>query len=392
MLKNYLKIAFRSIWKDKFFSLLNISGLAIGIACCLLIMTYVNYEVSFDKHFENHENIQRMVIEGSFNGQDFTGVQLPSPAGQTFVDQVPEVLQKVRFRNSGSWVVKYEDFVFNENQVVWADETFFDVFSVNVLQGNPQEALTRKNTLAMSKTMADKYFGDDDPIGKVLKFDDTDNYEVTAVYEDIPDNTHFHFDMIMSFITRDREYNDPAWLNQNYETYIVTAPGTDFDQLNTKINEIAIDKMSVELKQYLDMTFEDFKAAGNSFEYFMQPLEEVHLKSDNYGRFEPEGDITYVYIFTAIAAFILIIACINFMNLSTARSANRAKEVGLRKVMGSLRHQIVNQFISESVLITMISGLLGLALAIIVIPFFNDFADREMSVSFVNNLPIVLGG
>ncbi len=392
MLKNYLKIAFRSIWKDKFFSLLNISGLAIGIACCLLIMTYVNYEMSFDKHFDNSENIQRMVIEGSFNGQDFTGNQLPSPAGQTFVDQIPEVLNKVRFRTSGSWVVKYEDQVFNENEVVWSDPSFFEVFSVNVLRGHAKEALTRKNTMAISQSVAKKYFGDEDPLGKVLKFDDTDNYEITAVYEDIPDNTHFHFDMIQSFITREREYNDPAWLNQNYQTYLVLAPGASFDNVNNKINEIAIDKMSLELKQYLDMSFEQFEAAGNSFNYFIQPLEEVHLMSDNYGGFEPEGDITYVYIFTAIAAFILVIACINFMNLSTARSANRAKEVGLRKVMGSLRHQIVNQFISESVLITLMAGLLGLGLAVIVIPFFNDFADRQMNIDFLANLPIVFGG
>ena len=345
MLKNYLKIALRSIWKDKFFSLLNISGLAIGIACCLLIMTYVNYEMSFDKHFDNSENIQRMVIKGAFNGQDFTGNQLPSPAGQTFVDQVPEVLNKVRFRTSGSWVVKYEDQVFNEDNVVWSDETFFDVFSVKLLRGDAEEALNRKHTMAISQSVAKKYFGEDDPIGKVLKFDDSDNYEITAVFEDIPDNTHFHFEMIQSFITRESDYNDPAWLNQNYQTYLVLAPGANFDEVNTKINQIAVDKMSLELQQYLDMSFEQFEAAGNSFNYFMQPLEDIHLRSDNYGGFQAEGNITYIYIFTAIAAFILIIACINFMNLSTARSANRAKEVGLRKVMGSLRHQIVNQFI-----------------------------------------------
>ena len=393
MLKNYLKIAFRSIWKDKFFSLLNISGLAIGIACCLLIMTYVNYEVSFDKHFDKHENIHRLVISGAFNGQEFTGVQMPSPAGQTFVDEVPEVVDKVRFRNAGSWVVKYEDLTFNGGDAVFADERFFRVFSVNVLQGNPDEALLRKNTVALSRSTAKKYFGDEDPLGKVLEFDVDENFEVTAIYEDIPDNTHFHFEMVMSFITREDDYNDQAWLNQNYQTYLVLTPGADFDQVNNKINEIAVDRMSLELKQYLDMSFEDFQAAGNDMKYFMQPLGEVHLESDSYGGgFEAEGDMTYFYIFTAIAGFILVIACINFMNLATARSANRAKEVGLRKVMGFLRHQIVNQFISESVLITLISGLIGLSLAVLVLPFFNDFADRQMSISFIDNLPIVAGG
>ena len=392
MFKNYLKIAFRNIWRDKFFSILNISGLAIGISCCLLIMTYVNYEKSFDKHFDDYTQIYRGVIEGSFNGQDFTGAQYPAPAGITFRDQIPEVEQVVRFRNVGNWVIKYEEKVFNENNTIYADETFFDVFSVPLLIGNPETVLARKNTLVMSETTAKKYFGDEDPVGKRLKLDNRLDFEVTGVYADIPDNTHFHFDMILSFITRENEYNEQQWLNQNYETYFLLNANSSQDQVKGKMNEIAIDKMGAELKQYLDMSYADFEAAGNSFKYFLQPLEDVHLRSDNYGGFEPEADITYVYIFTAIAAFILVIACINFMNLATARSANRAKEVGLRKVMGSYRHQIVGQFISESVMITAISGLVGLALAILVIPYFNDFADRQMALDFVGNLPVVLGG
>jgi len=392
MFKNNLKIAFRSIWKDKFFSFLNITGLAIGIACCLLIMTYVKYEQSFDKHFDGYSNIYRGVIEGAFNGQDFTGVQFPSPAGKTFRDQIPEIEEIVRFRNVGSSVVKFGEKVFNQNNLVYADETFFEVFSVPLIMGSTSDVLLNKNTLAMSASTAKKYFGDQDPIGQRIKINGKLDFEVRGVYQDIPDNTHFHFDMILSFITREDEYNDQQWLSQNYETYFVLNENASLDQVKTKINDIAIVKMGAELKQYLDLTFDQFVAAGNAFNYFLQPLEDVHLRSDNYGGFEPEADITYVYIFTAIAVFILVIACINFMNLSTARSANRAKEVGLRKVMGSYRHQIISQFISESVLITLISGLLGLGLAVIIIPFFNDFADRQMAIDFFNNLPLVLGG
>ena len=394
MLKNYIKIAFRNLWRDKFFSLLNISGLAIGIACCLLIMTYVNYELSFDKHFDNQENTYRGVIEGFFNGRDFTGVQFPAPAAKTFREQIPEIEQTVRFRNAGSWVVKYEEEqkVFNENRVVFTDETFFDVFSVPLILGNPEDVLLNKNTMAISQTLANKYFGDENPIGKVLNFDNDQNYEVRGVYEDIPDNSHFHFDMLLSFITRENEYNDQQWLSTNYETYFVLSPNATMEQVKAKINEISIDKMGAELQQFLNMSWEDFENAGNTFNYFLQPLADIHLYSDNYGGFEPEADITYVYIFTAIAAFILIIACINFMNLSTARSANRAKEVGLRKVMGSYRHQIMGQFIAESVLITFIAGMIGLWAAIAVIPLFNGFADREMTLSFLDNLPLVFGG
>jgi putative ABC transport system permease protein len=392
MIKNYLKIAFRSLFRDKFFSLLNISGLAIGIACVLLITTYVTYELSFDKHFDNNENIYRVVIKGRFNGRDFTGVQNPSPAGPTFKEQIPEVVEKLRFRNSGNWVVKYNDKVFNEDEVIFADDTFFKVFSVNLLQGNPDEALSKPYHLALSQTQATKYFGTEDPMGKVLRLDNEKDWIVSGVYADIPDNSQFHFEFILSFISREDEYNDQFWLSQNYETYLVLNPNSDIETVNQKVNEIAVDKMGVELQQYLEMSFDQFKEAGNNFEYFLQPLADVHLRSDSYGGFEPEGDITYVYIFTSIAVFILLIACINFMNLSTARSANRAKEVGVRKVLGSYRSQLIGQFIAESILITFIGGLVGLSAAVMLIPFFNDFADRQMILEFLPNLPVVATG
>lgn len=392
MFKNYFKIALRSVWKDKFFSFLNISGLAIGIACCLLIVTYVRYELSYDKHFEGSENIYRIIIDGSFNGREFTGSQSPSPTGGIYKDQIPAVEERLRLRNSGDWIVKYEDKVFNENRVVYSDETFFDVFKIRLLKGNPKEVLNRKNHLVMSETIAQKYFGDEDPIGKIVRLDNESDWTVSGVYEDIPGNTHFRFNMILSFITREDEYNSQQWLNQNYDTYLVLNENADPDQVESQMNEIAIEKMGAEFKQFLDMTFEQFEAAGNSFNYFLQPLADIHLRSEGYGGFEPEADITYVYIFSAIAAFILIIACINFMNLSTARSANRAKEVGIRKVLGSVRGQLIMQFISESVMITLISGIIGLAVAIVVLPFFNDFADRQMTLGFLECLPYVIGG
>lgn len=392
MLKNYLKIAVRSLFKDKFFSLLNISGLAIGIACCLLIMTYVVYELSFDKHLPNHENIYRVVIEGSFNGRNFKGAQNPSPAGGTFREEIPQVEERVRFRRSGDWIVNYEDKVFTEEKVVFADETFFDVFQIDLIKGNPEEALLRKNQVVISRSLAEKYFGEEEPLQKTLRLDNSADYMVTGVFEDIPSNTHFQFEMILSFITREDDYNSRYWLNQNYETYLKLNPNSNIEDVEGLMNEIAVENMGAELNQFLEMSFDEFEAAGNSFEYFLQPLTDIHLYSNGYGGFEPEGNITYVYIFSAIAAFILIIACINFMNLSTARSANRAKEVGLRKVMGSLKGQLIGQFISESVVITLIAGLLGLGMATLLMPSFNNLADRQMSIDFVNALPLVLMG
>lgn len=392
MFKNYLKIAIRSLFKDKFFSFLNVTGLAIGITCCLLIMTYVNYELSYDKHFTNHENIYRIVIEGSFNGREFTGVSTPAPAATTFREEIPQVEQRLRFRRVGNWIVKYEDKVFNENRVAFADETFFDVFKLKMLSGNPDEALLRANQVAISKSMAEKYFGEEDPMGKMLRFDNDQEFMVSGVYEDIPSNSHMRFDMLLSFITREENYNSQQWLSQNEFSYLVLNENANLADVEGLINEVAIDKMAVELKQFLDMSFDDFEAAGNSFKYFLQPLDEVHLYSDGYGGFEPGGDISYVYIFSAIAAFILIIACINFMNLSTARSANRAKEVGIRKVLGSVKRQLIGQFIAESIVITLLGGLIGLGLSLILLPFFNDLAGRAMVIDVVNVLPIVLGG
>ena len=392
MLKNYLKVAFRSLWKDKFFSFLNISGLAIGIACCLLIVLYVNYELSYDRHFDHAERIHRIVTEGHFNGRDFSDAQSPAPAAPVFLEQIPEIEQAVRFRETGSWVVKYEDKVFNENRLVYADRDIFKVFSIPLIYGNPEDALAEPNMMVISQSMAKKYFGEEDPVGKVLKFDGTENYQVAGVFEDIPGNTHFHFDFVVSFITREDEYNSQEWLNQNYPIYFMLSENADLSQVEAKMNEIAIDKMGAELKQYLDLTFADFEAAGNSFKYQLQPLVDIHLKSNNYGVFDPGSDIVYVYIFTAIAVFILALACINFMNLSTARSANRAKEVGVRKVLGSYRYQIINQFIAESVLITFIAGVLGLVIASFILPSFNSFADREMTLDFVTITPIVVVG
>jgi len=392
MFKNYLRIAVRSLFKDKFFSFLNISGLAIGISCCLLIMTYVDYELSYDQHFSNHENIYRIVIEGRFNGRDFTGVNTPGPSGPTFRDEIPQIEQHLRFRRVGSWIVKYEDKVFNEDRVTYADETFFDVFKLKMLSGNPEEALLRKNQVVISESMAKKYFGSEDPMGKTLRFDNDQDFMVTGVYEDIPDNSHMKFDMFLSFITREDEYNSQFWLNQNEFTYLVLNKNANVADVEGLMNEIAVDKMAVELKQYLDMTFDEFEAGGNTFRYFLQPLDEIHLYSDNYGGFEPGSDITYVYIFSAIAAFIMIIACINFMNLSTARSANRAKEVGIRKVLGSVKRQLIGQFIAESIVITLIGGFIGLGLSMVLLPFFNELADRQMVMNVVDLLPIVVSG
>lgn len=392
MFKNYLKIAIRSLFKDKFFSFLNVTGLAIGITCCLLIMTYVNYELSYDKHFTNHENIYRIGIEGRFNGRDFTGVQTPAPAATTFRDEIPQVDQRLRFRRVGSWIVKYEDKVFNENRVAFADETFFDVFKINTISGNPDEALLRKNQVAISQSMAKKYFGEEDAMGKTLRFDNDEDFMVSAIYEDIPANSHMKFDMLLSFITREDNYNSQQWLSQNEFSYLVLNENSNIEDVSGLLNEIAVDKMSVELKQYLNMTYEEFEAGGNTFKYFLQPLDDIHLFSDGYGGFEPGGDMTYVYIFSAIAAFILIIACINFMNLSTARSANRAKEVGIRKVLGSVKRQLIGQFIAESIVITLLGGFIGLGLSMVLLPFFNDLADREMVMNALNLLPLVIGG
>ena len=377
MLKNYFKIAFRSIQQNKAFASINILGLVVGITCCILIGLYIDYELSYDEHLENAENIYRIEWR-SDNPQTRT----PHPMAQAMVRDLPEVKQATTL--SPIWgpgltrptiSVRYQDRRFDEEGFYSADSTFFEVFSFELLRGNREEALTRPGGIVITQEMSQKYFGNSDPMGKTLRINDAYELEVTGVMENIPNNTHFHFDFLISYVTlKPSETGDYyTWADFGHFNYVVLNEGVEISQVETKIPDWSA--------QYIDWTEETFASLKDgSIGFQLTPITDIHLYSDIRWELEANGNIAYIYIFFGAALFMLIIACVNFMNLTTARSLTRAKEVGLRKTVGAERSQLIIQFLAESIIICMISGFLALAAVDLLLPWFTEFSG--ISVNF----------
>ncbi len=383
MLKNYLTLAFRTLRKQRFFTLINILGLAIGIASCLVIVLFVNNELSYDRFYRNANRIYRVNGEIKFGGNHYKLAVAPAPLADAILSDYPEVESAVRFRSRGSYLVKRSESTdnFKEQNVIWTDSTFFGVFSVPLLKGNPGRALKEPNTVAISRKTSDKYFPKGDALGQSLILDNTLNVKVSAVFEDMPENSHFHFDILIAMSGLD-EAKSTQFLSNNFNTYLLLKEGVDAKAFEAKMTGLVEKYVGPEAAAVLggEFTMEKFRASGNKLEYTLIPLTDIHLHSDLTAELGPNSDITYVYLFSAVALFILAIACINFMNLSTARSANRAKEVGVRKVLGSLRSHLVRQFLLESVLLSLFSFFLALILALGFLPVFNDLASKKLAL------------
>jgi putative ABC transport system permease protein len=381
MLKNYIKTALRTLFKHKGYSLINISGLAIGLAACLLILLFVHEELSYDSYNEHADRIYRLAGSFRYGGRDFDVAVAPAPTGKAMIDEYPEVADAVRFRQRGSIIVQYGDNSFMERRAVFADPSLFNVFTIPLLSGNPETALSSPNTLVLSRFTAEKYFRDEDPIGKTLKLENRDDYKVTGVFEEIPDNSHFHFDIILSMSSL-AESKSPFWLSMNFQTYILLHKGSDPKALESKFDAMLTKYMGPQIEKFMGKSMEKLAAEGDMFgEFYLQSLKDIHLRSDLMGEMEPNSDIKYVYIFSAIALFILIIASINFMNLSTARSAGRAKEVGIRKVLGSYRKQLVGQFLTESMILSFISMVIAVFLVWLALSSFNNLTGKSLEIS-----------
>ena len=389
MIKNYFKVAVRSLFKNKFYSLLNISGLAIGIASCLLIVLYVTDELSYDRYYENSENTYRLTMAGAFNGSAFDLAVVGPAVGQAMLEDYPEVLQFGRFRQRGAPFIRYGENVFKEENFVWADHSILEIFDIDLVRGDPETALTAPRSIVMSEEAAKKYFGDEDPVGKVIEFGTARDYQVTGVFEEIPNNTHFNFDVLGSMETLD-EARQPMWLSMNFQTYVVLAPDADLDKMASLFPDMLKKYIGPEVKRFMNMEWDEMEEKGTNMSFAMQPVQSIHLHSDLQGELDVNGDMDYVYIFSAVAFFILLIACINFMNLATARSAHRAKEVGVRKVLGSVKSQLINQFLTESILVSFISFVLALGIAYLALPYFNNLANKSLSVPFAD--PVFLSG
>lgn len=384
MFKNYFNVAVRNLLKHKFYSSINILGLTVGVTCFLLIFLYVKHELSYDSYHQDAENIYRIDFDGNLNGSEFRLALVGPPVAEAMISDFPEVLDGLRFRHRGRYLIKKEGTEQNieEPNIAFVDHNFFTFFSIDLVQGEERSVLENPNSMAISRSAARKYFGDEDPIGKVLILDNEFNYTVTGVYNDIPENTHFNFDVLMSMATNP-EAQQKIWLSMNFNTYLKLKPGTDVEAMQSKFPAMLEKYIGPEIKRFMNISMDQFYEAGNRGIFSLISLKDIHLHSDKQGELQPNGDIKYIYIFGAIAIFILLIACINYMNLSTARSSARAKEVGIRKVLGAYRPQLIKQFLAEAILLSVVSFVLSYVLAIILLGPFNELANKELTSSYL---------
>jgi putative ABC transport system permease protein len=383
MIKNYFNIAIRNLRKQRFYTFINIMGLAIGVASCLIILLYVNQELSFDRHHLDADRIYRVNSEIKFGANHLRMAVTPAPLADALRTDLPEVEHSARFWNDGSMLIKRTDQNIKEREIIYADSSVFNVFTIPFLQGNSKQALRDPNTMVISKKAADKYFPNENPMGQSLIVENKVNYKITGVYEDMPTSSHFHFDMMLALVSTDYS-KENKWIGNNFATYVKLRPGVSYKALEAKFPKMVDTYAGPQAKMALgnDFTMEKFRASGNKMEWTLMPLTDIHLHSDLTAELGVNSNIAYVYLFGAIALFILVIACINFMNLSTARSSNRAKEVGVRKVMGSLRSHLVQQFLTESIVVSVFSFLVALAVAWMVLPSFNALAGKELQMPF----------
>ncbi len=391
MLHNYLKIAYRNLLRSKAFSAINIVGLSFGLATCMMIGLFVLDELSFDRFHEKADRIVRVTFRADMGGNKIEEANVMPPTAKTLQRDYPEVLEATRLRTAGAFIIKKEEDIFKEEGVAFADSNFFQVFSFPLVSGNAKTALVKPNTLVISEKMARKYFGNEDPIGKTLS---AKNYkevmEVTGVMVDMPTNSHMKFDFLIAMAGRD-DAKANSWMQSEFYTYLVLPEDYDYRQLEAKLPQMVEKYFGPGIQQAFGMSFSKFKQEGNDLGLFLQPLTDIHLRSDFDYDIAASGDIRYVYIFGAVALFMLLIACINFMNLSTAGSSKRAREVGIRKVMGSMKSSLVGQFLMESIMLTAVALVLAVVIVVLALPFFNDLADKSLSLSFTA-MPWLLPG
>lgn len=388
MLKNYFITAWRNITRDKFYTLLNISGLAIGLTASVFIALYIIDELTYDKSHVNHKRIYRLESHFVINGKDDLFAATQIPLGPTLKDEYPEIEEYVRMAPAGTLFLKYGEREFQEDSVYFADSTIFKVFTHPMVKGDPTTALNRPYTMVMTESMARKYFGDENPIGQTLKSVEGRLYEVTGVIEDLPGNLHLKFEGLLSAATfremvGTERFNDRSagsFWNIGIYTYVMLKKGATFEPI--------LEKFPAFYDKYMKSIGDQI---NGSFTLMAKPLARVHHHSSDLSYDEPTGNIKYILVFTLVAILILVIACINYMNLATARSARRSKETGMRKIAGAQRSLLIRQFLTESLVIAIFSTLLALLLSRLLLPVFNMISNKSLSFSVLWTPEIILG-
>jgi len=385
MLKNYFKTAFRNLKRQKIYSFINITGLSLGLACCILITLYIHFELSYDSFHDKADNIYRIIEIETESGRKQFSAATPAPLAFSLSEEFPDIARAVRIFHPSwieKWKISHEERTFFEEDVFFADDSILEVFSFPLIQGQPEDALQEPHSMIITNEIAQKYFGHSNPLGMVLSVHGV-QIKITGITQDVPPNSHFRFKFLVSFATlespgfRNVVYDMlDNWRSHNFYSYLLLREGAS----------------SVELqKKFVPFLERHFNQKISDFDLYLQPLQEVHLHSKNfsYDITETNSDIAYVYIFSAIAFFVLIIACINYMNLTTARAASRAKEVGTRKIVGANRAQLIQQFLGESIVLLLIALMIAFMLVSLALPVLNSLAGSQFSVDFKNFLYIL---
>lgn len=386
MFKNFLKVALRNLLKRKEYTLINVLGLATGMAVCMLIILFINDELSFDQSHEQADNIYRMVVKRQYPGRTTSYATIPQSYAGAVQRECPEVQQAVRifdFVGGGVFQLKYGDKSFEEKRVLGVDSNFFNVFSSRMLVGNKNEALQKTNSVVLNETTAKKYFGSADNALNKLLMPEGNNQQplkVTGVVADWPENSHFLFDMLMT-TAGNNNFSNTNFVNFAGATYLLLNKGASSAAVEARFPHIIEKYAGPNIEKLFSQTFKQFQANGNGYTYYLQLLKRIHLTSSLQGELRTNGSLKAVYIFGVVAVLILLIACVNFINLSTARSTERAKEVGIRKTFGSEKKSLVNQFLIESTILSVLSLLLALTMVLLLLPFFNSVAGKHLEFS-----------
>ncbi len=376
MIQNYLKIALRNIKRHKGYSFINIAGLAIGMTCSILIVLYVQFELSFEKFHKNADNIYRVIMhqEGNFFGDTDWLPWTPPILAPTLKKDLPEVIHAARFESSRQ-LITYRDKKIYEEDFCYTDPEFFDIFTFSVIKGNPRTALNEPFSLLITPQMAEKYFGNEDPVGKIINIDNTYDFNITGIIENCPQNTHIKYNFLASFISLEKIRGGDfyRWGYNFHDTYLLLQNNADPEETENK------------LKEY-DMAI---GIGSRIWSFHIWPLQDIHFKG--IGNRKGESDIRYIYVFSATAFFLMFLACFNYMNLSTSQSFTRAKEIGIRKVAGANRHQLITQFLGESILFSFTALIISVLLVHMFLPVFSSFIDKKLSFSFFNNSWMLAG-
>ena len=381
MLRHYVHVAGRHLRRHLAFASINVIGLTVGIASALLIGAFVRHELVYDRQHENADRIFRVTVEGRLVDQDIKVAVTPAPLAESMIESFPSIVATTRFwsASSGS-TIQYRDQRFVDEKVAYADSSVFDVFTLPMVAGDPATALVEPAAAVVSRSRARAFFHNEDPLDQTIRIGSTD-YRVTGVMEDIPETSHFHFDLLLSMSTLESS-RSPSWLESNFYTYLLLNTPESASSVLAGLPGLVERTVGVQLEAAIGVPFADFQSGGGRFAFALQPLRSIHLNSHLDAELEPNGDIKYVYILSFVAIFVLIIACINFMNLATARAADRGREIGMRKVAGANRGQLVFQQLVETIVLSVVATILAIFVVEIVKPFFTTVADVSVALPY----------